>query len=85
LRKCKDAIPSREAGGKVIVLEAVVGSTSAMISNEPQLLFDMLMLTITGGEERDENEWKKLFIEAGFSSYMISHTIGFMSIIEIYP
>jgi O-methyltransferase domain len=85
LRKCKDAIPSREAGGKVIVLEAVVGSTSAMISNEPQLLFDMLMLTVTEGEERDENEWKKLFIEAGFSSYKISHTVGFMSIIEIYP
>ncbi|KAF3324332.1 Trans-resveratrol di-O-methyltransferase [Carex littledalei] len=85
LRRCKDAIPSREAGGKVIVLEAVVGLTSQMISDESQLLFDMLMLTVTGGEERDENEWKKLFKEAGFGSYKINHTVGFMSVIEIYP
>ncbi|XP_078170020.1 trans-resveratrol di-O-methyltransferase-like [Carex rostrata] len=68
LQRCKDAIPSREAGGKVIVLEAVVGSTFAMISDEPQLLLDMLMLTVTGGEERDEIEWKKIFKEAGFTS-----------------
>ncbi|KAJ3707138.1 hypothetical protein LUZ61_010843 [Rhynchospora tenuis] len=85
LQRCKDAIHSREAGGKVIILEAVVGSTSAMISEEPQLLFDMVMLTVTEGEERDENEWKYLFTEAGFSSYKITHTIGFMSIIEVYP
>ncbi|KAJ3696548.1 hypothetical protein LUZ61_000253 [Rhynchospora tenuis] len=85
LQRCKEAIPSREAGGKVIVCEAVVGSTSAMISEEPQLLLDMLMLTLTEGGERDENEWKHLFIEAGFSSYKIIHTSGFMSIIEVYP
>ncbi|KAJ1695299.1 hypothetical protein LUZ63_011997 [Rhynchospora breviuscula] len=85
LRRCKDAIPSREAGGKVIVLEAVVGLTSPMISEEPQLLFDMLMLMVTEGEERDENVWKYLFTEAGFSSYKIVCTIGFSSIIEVYP
>ncbi|KAJ1685198.1 hypothetical protein LUZ63_016588 [Rhynchospora breviuscula] len=85
LRRCKEAIPSREAGGKVIVCEAVVGSTSAMISEEPQLLLDMLMLTLTEGGERDENQWKSMFIEAGFSSYKIINTTGFMSIIELYP
>ncbi|KAJ4779113.1 O-methyltransferase [Rhynchospora pubera] len=85
LRRCKDAIPSREAGGKVIVLEAVVGLTSAMISKEPQLLFDMLMLMVTEGEERDENDWKYLFTKAGFSSYKIICTFGFSSIIEVYP
>ncbi|KAJ4772986.1 O-methyltransferase [Rhynchospora pubera] len=85
LRRCKDAIPSREAGGKVIVLEAVVGLTSAMISEEPQLLFDMLMFMVCEGEERDENDWKYLFKEAGFTSYKIICTIGFSSIIEVYP
>ncbi|KAJ3688409.1 hypothetical protein LUZ61_017573 [Rhynchospora tenuis] len=86
LQRCKDAIPSREAGGKVVVLEAVVGLTSDMISEEPQLLFDMLMLTVNvGGQERDENDWKYLFTEAGFSSYKIIYTIGFSSIIEVYP
>ncbi|KAJ4817306.1 O-methyltransferase [Rhynchospora pubera] len=85
LQRCKDAISSRKAGGKVIVMEAVVGLTSAVISEEPQLLLDMLMLTVTEGEERDENVWKYLFTEAGFSSYKITFTIGFLSIIEVYP
>ncbi|KAJ3705262.1 hypothetical protein LUZ61_008967 [Rhynchospora tenuis] len=82
LRRCREAIPSRDAGGKVLILEAVVGLTSAVISKEPQLMFDLVMLTVTGGAERDEQEWSKLFTEAGFSSYKIIHTIGFMSIIE---
>jgi hypothetical protein len=47
---------TREAGGKVLVLEAVVGSTSANVSVEPQLLSDMSMLASIGGAERDENE-----------------------------
>ncbi|KAJ1698724.1 hypothetical protein LUZ63_007236 [Rhynchospora breviuscula] len=85
LRRCKDAIPSKEAGGKVIVLDAVVGLTSATISEEPQLLLDVVMMTLTEGQERDENEWKCLFKEAGFSSYKIMPTIGFMSVIEVYP
>jgi trans-resveratrol di-O-methyltransferase len=66
-------------------LEAVVGATSGMISAEPQVLFDMLMLTGTEGAERNNEEWEKLFTQAGFSSYKIIHTVGFMSIIEIYP
>jgi O-methyltransferase domain len=86
LRRCKDAIPPREAGGKVLLLESVVGLTSSdKITKEPQLLFDLLMMTVTGGTERDEHEWSKIFTEAGFTSYKIIHTIGFMSIIEIYP
>lgn len=66
-------------------MEAVVGNTSANISEEPQLLFDMVMLTVTGGAERDEQEWKSLFNRAGFSSYKIVHTVGFLSIMEVYP
>ncbi|KAJ3687232.1 hypothetical protein LUZ61_016396 [Rhynchospora tenuis] len=83
LRQCKQAIPSREAGGKVLILEAVVGSTSSMISKEPQLLFDLMMMSATEGVERDEQQWSELFSESGFSSYSIIHTIGFMSIIEV--
>ncbi|KAJ4817597.1 O-methyltransferase [Rhynchospora pubera] len=85
LRRCKEAIPAKEDGGKVLILEAVVGSTSAKISMEPQLLFDVVMLAGSEGAEREEQEWSKIFTEAGFSSYKIIHTIGFMSIIEVYP
>ncbi|KAJ1700872.1 hypothetical protein LUZ63_000651 [Rhynchospora breviuscula] len=85
LQQCKQAIPSREDGGKVLILEGVVGSTSSMISKEPQLLFDLMMMSATEGVERDEQQWSKLFTESGFSSYNIIRTIGFMSIIEVYP
>ncbi|KAJ3683623.1 hypothetical protein LUZ60_013850 [Juncus effusus] len=85
LKRCKEAIPSKEAGGKVILVEIVVGSTCDTISNELQLLCDMMMMTVQGGKERDECEWKKIVEDAGFSSYKIVHTLGFFSIIEIYP
>ncbi|KAJ4734319.1 O-methyltransferase [Rhynchospora pubera] len=83
LKKCKEAIRSAENGGKVIIVDAVVGSPIEY--EETQLLFDMLMLTVHAGAERDEHEWKSLFTKAGFSSYRIVRTVGYVSIIEVYP
>uniref|UniRef100_A0ACD5WDW9 Uncharacterized protein n=1 Tax=Avena sativa TaxID=4498 RepID=A0ACD5WDW9_AVESA len=41
LRRCKEAIPSRDAGGKVIIIDIVVGSGSQEpISKEMQVLWD---------------------------------------------
>ncbi|KAJ1704234.1 hypothetical protein LUZ63_004013 [Rhynchospora breviuscula] len=85
LKRCKEAIPSREAGGKVILIEVVIGSTPSKICQETHLLSDMLMLTTFTGAERDELHWQKLFSEAGFDSYQITHSLGFYSVIEIYP
>ncbi|KAJ4748674.1 O-methyltransferase family protein [Rhynchospora pubera] len=81
----KDAIPSTEAGGKVIVKENMIGSTSTKTCHESQLLSDMIMLTTFMTAERDKNEWQKLFADARFGSYQITHSIGFNSVIEIYP
>ncbi|KAJ3683781.1 hypothetical protein LUZ60_014008 [Juncus effusus] len=67
LRRCKEAIPSREAGGKVIIIDVVIGSISDKTFIEPQLSFDMVMLTAASGTERDENEWRKIIKEAGFT------------------
>ncbi|KAJ4786837.1 O-methyltransferase [Rhynchospora pubera] len=83
LKKCKEAISSTENGGKVIIVDAVVGCLPEY--EETQLLFDMLMLTVHAGAERDEHEWKSLFTKAGFSSYRIVRTVGYISIIEVYP
>ncbi|KAJ3705383.1 hypothetical protein LUZ61_009088 [Rhynchospora tenuis] len=85
LKKCKEAISSTETGGKVIIVESVVGSHKAIECEETQLLFDMLMLTVHAGAERDEHEWEALFTSAGFSSYRIVRTVGYISIIEVYP
>ncbi|KAF8720543.1 hypothetical protein HU200_023797 [Digitaria exilis] len=68
LKNCKLAIPSRDAGGKIIIIDIVLGSN----------LSDTKLL------EAQEQEWKKIFIEAGFKDYNII-PLGLRSIIELYP
>jgi len=49
-----------------------------------QALFDLYIMVVNG-MERDEQEWKKIFLEAGFSDYKITPVLGGRSIIEVYP
>ncbi|XP_047046065.1 acetylserotonin O-methyltransferase 1-like [Lolium rigidum] len=88
LRKCKEAIPSKDAGGKVIIINMVVGSGTSKQGNtlreESQVLYDLFLMVFEGGE-REEHEWKKIFLEAGFSGYKIIPVLGIRSIIEVYP
>uniref|UniRef100_A0A0E0LKA7 O-methyltransferase domain-containing protein n=1 Tax=Oryza punctata TaxID=4537 RepID=A0A0E0LKA7_ORYPU len=72
LKQCKEAIPSRDAGGKVIIIDVVVGSSSQAMCYGTQLLFDLTISMLTPGMERDEKEWCKIFKEAGFTEYKIS-------------
>lgn len=51
---------------------------------ETQLLFDLLMMNFTSGRERNECEWRKIFLSAGFIDYKITHFLGLRSIIELY-
>ncbi|KAL7604406.1 trans-resveratrol di-O-methyltransferase [Lactuca sativa] len=86
LMQCKEAIPSKENGGKVIIIDMVLkngeGDKELL---ETQLFFDMLMLTLTTGRERSEKNWAKLFVDAGFSDYKITPILGLRSLIEVYP
>ncbi|VAH21162.1 unnamed protein product [Triticum turgidum subsp. durum] len=88
LRRCKEAIPSREAGGKVIIINMVVGSEKSKGNStkkeEAQALYDLFLMAFEGGE-REEHEWEKIFLEAGFSGYNIIPALGIRSIIEVYP
>ncbi|KAF8700415.1 hypothetical protein HU200_034353 [Digitaria exilis] len=85
LGQCKRAIPTRDAGGKVIIMNLVVGyGPLENVVKETQVLFDMYMMRY-GGAEREEQEWKKIFLEAGFSDYKITPILGFQSIIEVFP
>uniref|UniRef100_A0A0D9V1T6 O-methyltransferase domain-containing protein n=1 Tax=Leersia perrieri TaxID=77586 RepID=A0A0D9V1T6_9ORYZ len=84
LRVCREAIVSDKVLGKVIIVDTVVGSPSNTIY-EAQLLLDMAMMVFTTGKERTENEWQKIFTEAGFNSYKILPILGMVSIIELYP
>ncbi|KAG5224754.1 hypothetical protein OIU78_023028 [Salix suchowensis] len=85
LRQCKEAIKGRE-GGKVIIIDMVVENNKREArSTETQLFFDMLMMVVVTGKERNKNEWSKLFSDAGFSNFKISPVLGLRSLIEVYP
>ncbi|KAL6875633.1 hypothetical protein ACP4OV_013146 [Aristida adscensionis] len=85
LKNCRKAISSRAAGGKVIILNIVVGAgPSSFRHTEMQAMYDLYMM-IVNGMERDEQQWKNIFHEAGFSDYKITPVLGVRSIIEVYP
>ncbi|KAI4973759.1 hypothetical protein ZWY2020_041540 [Hordeum vulgare] len=85
LAQCRKAIPPREEGGKVIIIEIVVGPSLGPVMFEAQLLMDMLMMVNTRGGQRDENHWCELFKKAGFTDYKIVKKLGARSVIEVYP
>jgi len=85
LTQCKKVIPPRAEGGKVIIIDIVIGPSLGPIMYEAQLLMDMLMMVNTRGGQRDENLWSKLFKDAGFKDYKIVKKLGARSVIEVYP
>ncbi|XP_030544007.2 trans-resveratrol di-O-methyltransferase-like [Rhodamnia argentea] len=86
LKRSKEAATGRGKAGKVIVIDMVVGNhTEDHTSTETQLFFDLYVMVTLNGKERDEKEWEKLFVDAGFSGYKIVSRLGLRSLIEIYP
>ncbi|KAK6919652.1 O-methyltransferase domain [Dillenia turbinata] len=87
LTRCREAIESTNEGGKLIIIEIVIESqeSSKQPINETKLFFDMLMMVEVNGKERDEQEWEKLFLAAGFTQYKMRPMFGLRSLIEVYP
>lgn len=84
LKRCKEAIKGR--GGKLIIIDMMIENHKRDDDfPETQLFFDMLMMVLLTGKERNEKEWAKLFSDAGFSYHKISPVLGLRSIIEVYP
>ncbi|GJN15590.1 hypothetical protein PR202_gb02514 [Eleusine coracana subsp. coracana] len=83
LRRAKEAVSTREQG-KVVIIDTVIGSASKQ-TFEAQLLMDLAMMMLTTGEERVEEKWHRMFLDAGFSQYKISPVLGCRSLIEVYP
>ena len=54
-------------------------------STETQLFFDMVMMVLVEGRERNKKEWAKLFMDVGFSNYKITPILGLRVLIEVYP
>lgn len=85
LKQCKKAIHSRESSErKVVIIDMVVGSPLKDML-EAQVSLDLLMMVMTSGKERNEQEWNKVFIEAGFKHHKTRPVLGFLSIMELYP
>ncbi|XP_057442181.1 trans-resveratrol di-O-methyltransferase-like [Lotus japonicus] len=86
LKKCKEAIKSKGKEGKVIIIDMVMEEKKEDHKLvETQLFFDMLMMVVLTGKERNKKEWVKLITSAGFNDYKITQVLGLRSIIEIYP
>jgi len=71
-----DMVLMEENNGQIKVKEKSI---------ETQLFYDMLMMVLVTGRERNEEEWAKLFLAAGFTSYKIIPIFGLRSLIEAYP
>lgn len=73
----------------MIIIDNVIGSrpnNDGMICKEAQVLCDLRILASSNGAEREEHEWRRIFLEAGFRDYKITLIRGIMpSIIEVYP
>ncbi|EXB31255.1 8-hydroxyquercetin 8-O-methyltransferase [Morus notabilis] len=87
LKKCKEAITSKGSKkGKVIIIDIMIENKDEDDkSYETQLFFDMMMMVLATGQERNEKEWAKLFQDSGFSDYKIIPILGLRSLIEVYP
>ncbi|PRQ49990.1 putative catechol O-methyltransferase [Rosa chinensis] len=86
LKRSREAITSKDKNGKVIIIDMMMENQKGdEESIETQLFFDMLMMALVTGKERNEKEWAKLFTDAGFSDYKITPILGLRSLIEVYP
>jgi cyclopropane fatty-acyl-phospholipid synthase-like methyltransferase len=76
LKNCYRALP---ANGKLMLVEAVVPATS-----EPHFskFIDLNMLVMTGGRERTEAEFRKLYEDSGFKLTRVVPTESPFSVIE---
>ncbi|XP_047169104.1 isoflavone 4'-O-methyltransferase-like [Vigna umbellata] len=86
LKNCKEAISGKGKEGKVIIIDVVIDEAGDDRDlTELKLNFDLAMLTLLNGKEREKKEWEKLIYQAGFTSCKFTPVFGFKSLIEVYP
>lgn len=79
LTHCRNVIPD---SGKLLVVECVIpAGNGRSISKD----FDMTMMTLPGGLERTEAEFRRLFTQAGFEVTSVTPTSTMVSVVEGKP
>jgi hypothetical protein len=76
LENCRRVVP---AGGRLLLVEQVVPPGNDL---HPSKFLDLVMLTITGGRERTEEEYAALFAKAGFELSRVVPTESPVSVVE---
>ncbi|HSR54103.1 MAG TPA: methyltransferase, partial [Acidobacteriota bacterium] len=79
LRNCRRAIPE---DGRLLIVEAVISEGNGP---DPAKLFDMVMLMVPGGLERDEAHYARLLRQSGFKLTDIVPTESVVSVVEARP
>jgi len=79
LQNCRRVM---KAGGKILVVDRVIGPPNAP---DPKKFFDVAMMLMPGGRERTESEWHALFALSGLQLARIVPMPGPQSIIEGVP
>lgn len=64
---------------RLLIVEMVLPADG---SPHPGFMLDMIMLTITGGQERTEDEYRTLLAKAGFRLNQVVPTVSAVSVIE---
>ncbi|PHT67679.1 8-hydroxyquercetin 8-O-methyltransferase [Capsicum annuum] len=73
LKKCEKAIPIKENGARVIIIDMVLmGQKGDHNAYETKLFMDVLIMVHPFGKERSQQEWAKLFSDSGFSVWLSS-------------
>jgi hypothetical protein len=82
MSKISPTVLNKRHGSRLLVIERVVPE-----GNEPSeaKLYDINMLVVTGGLERTEREYQKIFQAAGFELTRIIPTKAPVSIVEGVP
>ncbi|KAK9689927.1 hypothetical protein RND81_09G091600 [Saponaria officinalis] len=83
LKNCQKAVFEKK--GKVIIMDIVLCPEGDDVQDDERFAMDIQMMVLFGrGKERTENDWKKLFNEAGFARYNIIKILALVSIIEVF-
>lgn len=65
MKNSKEAISHKGEDGKVIIIDISIDETSDDHGlNELKLHFDMVILTLHSGKEREKKEWETLIMQA---------------------
>jgi len=65
----------------MVILDSQKGDDK---SYETQIYMDMLTMVVVSGKQKTEQEWAKLFFDAGYSDYNIIPILGLRCLPLIY-